>query len=166
MAAGTRSLPTDSPVPYFQPVERGHMSEGVPSDIGSVEGAFCGSVQMPPCHANLDIFPYLPSGGIEYNPEVFEQERLPTSTGLDDCDTLFEDRHSRGSVGNIPKSDERTVDVSSIGMPPMIASEGMTENHMVGVRPKHAMDTCPLIRESMFLLGNFPQQQDKELCHQ
>ena len=35
MAAGTRSLPTDSPVPYFQPLERGHVSEGVPSDIGS-----------------------------------------------------------------------------------------------------------------------------------
>ena len=28
MAIGTRSLPTDSPVPYFQPIERGHMSEG------------------------------------------------------------------------------------------------------------------------------------------
>ena len=34
MAAGTRSLSIDSPVPYFQPLERGHMSEGVPSDIG------------------------------------------------------------------------------------------------------------------------------------
>ena len=28
MATSTRSLPTDSPVPYFQPIERGHMSEG------------------------------------------------------------------------------------------------------------------------------------------
>ena len=28
MATGTRSLPTDSPVPYFQPIERGYMSEG------------------------------------------------------------------------------------------------------------------------------------------
>ena len=26
MATGTRSLPTDSPVPYFQPIESGHMS--------------------------------------------------------------------------------------------------------------------------------------------
>ena len=26
MATGTRSLSTDSPVPYFQPIERGHMS--------------------------------------------------------------------------------------------------------------------------------------------
>ena len=32
MANGNRSLPTDSPVPYFQPIERGHMSEGGLSD--------------------------------------------------------------------------------------------------------------------------------------
>ena len=31
-ATGTRSLPTYSSVPYFQPLERGHVSEGVPSD--------------------------------------------------------------------------------------------------------------------------------------
>ena len=28
MATHTRSLPTNSPIPYFQPVERGYMSEG------------------------------------------------------------------------------------------------------------------------------------------
>ena len=28
MATGTRSLPTDSPIPYFQPIERGYMSKG------------------------------------------------------------------------------------------------------------------------------------------
>ena len=72
MAAGTRSLPTDSPVPYFQPIERGHVSEGVPSDIGSLEGVLCGSMQIPPCHVNSDIFLYLLCTGIEYNPGVFE----------------------------------------------------------------------------------------------
>ena len=84
MATGTRLLPTDSPVPYFQPLERGHVSEGVPSDIGSLEGALSRSMQIPPCHANSDVFPYLPSSGIEYNPGVFEQDRLSTYTGLDD----------------------------------------------------------------------------------
>ena len=39
MATGTRSLPTDSPVPNFQPLERGHVPEGVPSDIDLPEGA-------------------------------------------------------------------------------------------------------------------------------
>ena len=35
MATGTRCLPTDSPVPYFQQIlpGRGQVSEGVPSDI-------------------------------------------------------------------------------------------------------------------------------------
>ena len=117
MAAGTRSLPTDSPVPYFQPLERGHVSEGVPSDIGSPEGAPHGSVQMPPCHANSDVFPYLSSCGNEYNPEVFEQEKLSTYTGLNEYDTLFEARHGRGAMDNIPKSGERTLVVPSMGIP-------------------------------------------------
>ena len=81
-----------------------------------------------------------PSGGIEYNPEIFKQERLSTYTGLDVYDTLFEARHGRGAVDNIPKSGERTVDVNLLRMPPMIASEGMTENLMVGARPKHIPD--------------------------
>ena len=144
MAAGTRSLPTDSPVPYFQPLERGHVSEGVPSDIASPEGALHGSMQIPPYCANLDVFPYLPSGGIEYNPEVFEQERLSTYTGLDDYDTLFEARHGRGAVDNIPKSGERTLVVPSMGIPPTIASGDMTENLLVGARPKHTPDSGQL----------------------
>ena len=51
MATGTRSLPTDSPVLYFQPIERGHMSEGVPSDIGSLGDVPHGGMQIPtlPC---------------------------------------------------------------------------------------------------------------------
>ena len=105
-AAGTRTLPTDSPVPYFQPLERGQVSEGVPCDIGSPEGAIHGGILVPPCHANSDVFPYLPSSGIEYNPGISEQDRLSTYTGLDDYDTLFEARHGRGAIDSIPKSDE------------------------------------------------------------
>ena len=40
MATGTRSLPTNSPVPYFQPIERGHMSEDRLSDMDSQEAVF------------------------------------------------------------------------------------------------------------------------------
>ena len=141
MATGTRSLPTDSPVPYFQPLERGHVSEGVPSDIGSLEGALHGSVQMPPCHANSDVFSYLPSGGIEYNPEIFEQERLSTYTGLDDYDILFEARNGRGTVDSIPKTDERTLVVPPMGMPSTITITDMAENLIVGVRHKHTPDS-------------------------
>ena len=98
-------------------------------------------MQIPHCHANSDVFPYLPSGGIEYNPEVFEQDRLSTYTGLNDYDTLFEARHDRGAIDNIPKSGERTLVASSMGMPPTISSDGMTENLMVGARPKHTPDS-------------------------
>ena len=52
MATGTRSLPTDSPVPYLQPIERGHVSEGIPSDIASLEGVLHRDMQIPPCLAN------------------------------------------------------------------------------------------------------------------
>ena len=69
---------------------------------------------MPPHHASSDVFSYLPSGGIEYNPEVFEQERLSTYTGHNDYDTPFQARHGRGTVDNIPKTGERTLVV-----PPM-----------------------------------------------
>ena len=48
MATSTRSLPTDYPVPYFQPIERGHMSDGRLSDLGSQEAAFTGGIQVPP----------------------------------------------------------------------------------------------------------------------
>ena len=137
MATGTRSLPTDSPVPYFQSLEREHVSEGVPSDIGSLESAHHGSVQMPPCHASLDVYPYLPFDGIEYIPGVFEQERLSTYTGLDDYDTLFEARHGRGAVDNICKTSDRTLVVPPMGMPSTITSEDMAENLIVGARPKH-----------------------------
>ena len=60
MATGTRSLPTNSTVPYFQPIERGHMSEGGLSDRYSPKAIFVGGVQMSSCDGNV------PSGGINY----------------------------------------------------------------------------------------------------
>ena len=60
MATGTRSLPTDSPVPYFQPIERGHMSEGGFSDRYSPKAIFAGGVQTSSRDGNV------PSGGINY----------------------------------------------------------------------------------------------------
>ena len=48
MATGTRSLPTNSHVPYFQPNERGHMSEGRLSDMDSQEAMFARGMHIPP----------------------------------------------------------------------------------------------------------------------
>ena len=135
MTTGTRSLPTDSPVPYFQPIERGHVSEGIPSDIGSPGDVPHGGMQIPPHHTNLGKIPYLPPGGIEYHPVVSEQDRLSTYTGLNDSDTLFEARHGQGVLDNMPISSEEAIATSSIGMTPVSLSAGMTENPMVRIRP-------------------------------
>ena len=142
IATGTRSLPTDSPVPYFQPIERGHVSEGIASDIGSLEDAPHGCMQITPHHTNLGEIPYLPPGGIEYHPVVSEPDRLSTYTGLNDYDTLFEARHGRGAIDNVPKSGEEAIATSSIGIPPVTLSARMTENPMVRIR--HTPDSGPL----------------------
>ena len=60
MAMGTRSLPTDSPVPYFKPIERGHMSEGGISDRYSPKGISAGDIQTSSCDGNI------PLGGTNY----------------------------------------------------------------------------------------------------
>ena len=41
----------------------------------------------------------------------------------------------------MPKTGERTLVVSPIGMPSTITSADMAENLMVGVRPKHTPDS-------------------------
>ena len=144
MATGTRSLPTDSPVPYFHFIERGHVSEGIPSDIGSPEDVPHGGMQIPPHHANLGETPYLPSGGIEHHPVVSEPDRLFTYTGLDDYDTLFEARHGRGAIDNMPKSGNESIATSAMGIPPVTLSAGMTENPMVRVRLRYTPDSGQL----------------------
>ena len=59
-------------------------------------------MQIPPRHANSDVFPYLPFSGIEYDPEIVDQDKLSTYTGLNDYDTLFEARHGRGAIDSVP----------------------------------------------------------------
>ena len=127
MATGTRSLPTDFPAPYFQPIERGHMSEGGLSDIDSQGVVFSGGIQMSPCTANV------PSGGIKYCPFIAESDRLSTYTGLDDYDTLFEARHGRGALDHVPSGE--VVTTSSMGLTPTTLGTGMIVNPMIEVRP-------------------------------
>ena len=98
-------------------------------------------MQVPPQHANSDVFPYLPSSGTEYSSGFGEQDRLSTYTGLNDYDTLFEARHGRGAIDNAPRSDEGVLAASSMMMPTATSSMDMTENLMIGARPKHAPDS-------------------------
>ena len=116
MATGTSSLPTDSPVPYFQPIERGHMLEGGLSD-NSQGVVFPGGIQLTPCAVNVS------PGGIKYHPLATE---LGTYTGLaDDYDTLFETRHGRGALDPAPMTNREMVTASSIGTTPTNLSTGM-----------------------------------------
>ena len=128
MATGTRSLPTDSPVPYFQPIERGHVSEGGISDIDSQGAVFLGGIQMPSHHLDLNENANVPSDGIKYHPVVTESDRLSTYMGLDDYDTLFEDRHGRGALDHVPRTSGKVVTTSSIGITPTTLCTGVIVN--------------------------------------
>ena len=110
MATGTRSLPTDSPVPYFQPIERGHMSEGGLSDRYLPKAIFVGGVQMSSHDGNV------PLGGINYPPVAAEPGIY---TGLhDDYDTLFEARHGRGALDPAPVTSWEVVSTPFGGITP------------------------------------------------
>ena len=112
MATSMRSLPTDSPVPYFQPIERGYMSEG------SQKGVYV-PPYVNPLEQTINI------GGTDYHPNVSETDRVSTYMGLDDYDTLFAVRHGRGALDPIPRTSEQMIMTTSMGITPPIASTGL-----------------------------------------
>ena len=103
MATGTRSLPTDSPIPYFQPIGRGYMSEG------SQEGVYA-TPYIDPSEHTINI------GDTDYQSEITETDRVSTFTGLDDYATLFATKHGRGALDPVPKAGEQMTS-TSIGIP-------------------------------------------------
>ena len=123
MATSTRSLPTDSPVPYYQPIERGYESEGRLSDLGSQEGLYAPPF-VNPLEKTVNV------GGTDYHP-VSETDRVSTNTGLDDYDTLFAARHGRGVLDQVPVMpvmSEQMIMSTSMGITPPITSTGLMVN--------------------------------------
>ena len=110
MATHTRSLPTDSPIPYIQPIERGYMSEG--SQMGVYATPY-----VDPSEYTINI------GGTDYHSEITETDRVSTFTGLDDYDTLFAARHGRGALDPVPKIAEQKSTTTSGMPPPMVGPE-------------------------------------------
>ena len=108
MATHTRSLPTDSPIPYFQPIERGHMSEG------SQEG-------KTPCRVPSEHT--INIGCTDYHSEITETDKVSTFTGLDDYDTLFAARHGRGVLDPVPKISEMKATITMSTSTPMVGPE-------------------------------------------
>ena len=129
MATGTRSLPTDSPVPYFQPIDRGYMSEG------SQEGVYATPYVDPSeCIVN--------KGGTDYHPEIPETDKVSTYTGLDDYDTLFAARHGRGALDPVPIVSDQMIMMTSLGIPPPVTGPELV-NPMERVMP-----TCDMVHSS------------------
>ena len=132
LATGTRSLPTDFPVLYFQqvPHERGQMSEGVPSDMDLLVDTpqIIQNVQILARQANSDIFPYLQCSGIEYDQRGLDQDKLSTYTSLDDYDAMFEARHGRGAIDNMIVTSGKVSVTSPVMVPTPAISMGVTEN--------------------------------------
>ena len=124
MATGTQSLPTDSPVPYFQPIERGYMSEG------SREGVYVPPYVDPSEYA-INI------GGTDYHPDIMETDKVFTYTGLDDYDTLFAARHGRGALDPVPRMSEQMIMTTSMGITTPTMSMGLMVNPLERVTPAH-----------------------------
>ena len=110
MATHTRSLPTDSPIPYFQPIERDYMSEG------SQEGGYA-TPYVDPSEHTINI------GGTDYHSAITEMDRESTFTELDDYDTLFAAKHGRGALDPVPKVGEPITTTSLCISPPMAGPE-------------------------------------------
>ena len=122
MATHTRSLPTNSPIPYFQAVERGYMSEG------SQEGVYA-TPYVDLSEHTINI------GGTDYHLEIPETDRVSTFTGLDDYDKLFAARHGRGALDPAPRVGEQITTTSLCIPPPMAGPELI--NPMERVMPMH-----------------------------
>ena len=126
MATGTRSLPTDSPVPYFQPIERGHLSESGLGDRYSPKAIFVGGVQTSSHDGNV------PLGCTNY-PHMAEEPGI--YTGLHDgYDTLFKARHGKGALDPAPVTSWEVVSTTSGGITPTPSSTGMIVNSRMEVR--------------------------------
>ena len=130
MATGTRSLPTDSPVPYFQPIERGHMSEGRLSALGSQEGLY-----VPPYVNPWETMER--PGGTDYHPNASETDKVSTYMGLDDYDTLFATRHGRAALDEGPRRSEQMIITTSVGITPPTSSMGLMINPLERVMPTY-----------------------------
>ena len=130
MATGTRSLPTDSPVPYFQLTERGPMSEGRLSDLGSQKGVYA-PPYVNPWEKTIN------TGGTDYHPDTYETDKISTYTGLDDYDTLFAARHGRGALDPVPRMSELMIMTTAIGITTPTTHMGLMVNPLERVTPTY-----------------------------
>ena len=63
-----------------------------------------------------------------------KQTRVSTYTGLYDYDTLFEVRHGRGPLDQVPRTSEGLI-TSSVGITPTTLSAGFMVNPLDKLKP-------------------------------
>ena len=80
---------------------------------GSQEGVYA-TPYVDPSECTVKL------GGASYQSKITETDKISTFTGLDDYDTLFAVRHSRGALDPIPRVSEQMVTTTSLGIPPPI----------------------------------------------
>ena len=97
------------------------------------EAAFTGGIHVSPQYVDPWETTTLP-GGNEYQPNVLETDRVSTYTGLDDYDTLFEVRHGRGALDQVPRISEGLI-TSSMGITPTTSSAGFIVSPLDKVKP-------------------------------
>ena len=107
MTTGHRSLPTNSPVPYFQSIDRGYKSESGLSDRYSPRATIAKGV----CRSSHDDY----------------------ATGLDDYDTLFEAKHDREMIDIAPRVSAPMISTEVVpttfgGIIPAPSNTGMIVN--------------------------------------
>ena len=122
MATGTRSLPTDSPVPPFQPIERGYFSEGLQEDMTA-------PFYVDPSEQATN------KSSNKYHSKVFEIDSASTYMGLDYYDTLFAAKHGRAALDPAPTKRDQQI-TESLGISPPISGPELI-NQMERVIPTH-----------------------------
>ena len=76
-------------------------------------------------------------GGTDYHSEITETDKVSTYTELDDYDTLFAARHSRGALDPVPRTSEQMIMTTSLGITPPTMSMGLMVNPLERVMPAH-----------------------------
>ena len=112
LATNTRSLLTDSPGPYFQPIlhDRGQAPEDkyddikLPVDLPYVHilpGSLNGSQGPTTTRCAIsDIITFLPSNISKHVQGGIDQDAMSSYTSSDDYGAMFEARHGKGAVKN------------------------------------------------------------------
>ena len=124
------------------------MSEGRLSDMGSLDVVFAMDIQIPSQSINLPRAVGLPEGTVHH--PVAESDILMTYTGLDDYDNLFEARHGRGALEQVPRISEEKY-ISSMGAASHMLGTGVgvqskdKEKSLVDIEPLHQNDCVPMI---------------------